>query len=234
MFSKLRTTFEMASRNFGEDPASRGAAKMTAGAALIAEGTFGAISRLSDAANPFDRRDNGRGIVGAFLGVVIGLVFVVAGLVVAPDRPADEVSTTGTVVDVSASRTSDGDRTYSPVIEYTDADGTSRTFTQSMSSSSRPTVGDTVQVGYSAARPDQARRLDGIAAHVHWWIIGVGAVVALAALWSFLVKAAMIVIGCKLFFSGRRERDASGTADSFLTDLMDLFRDKDQLAEALR
>lgn len=234
MFGKLGKTMEVASRNFGEDPASRGAAKMTAGAALVAEGAVGAISRLSDAVNPFDRRDNGRGVIGAFLGLIIGVVFVVVGMLMAPNPPSDEVSTAGTVVDVATSRTTDGDRTYSPVIEYTDADGTTRTFTQSVSSSSRPTVGDTVQVGYSAARPDQARRLDGVAVKIHWLVIGIGAVVALAALWSFLVKTAMIVVGGKLFLSGRREREASGTGDSFATDLMELFRDKDQLAEALR
>ena len=64
----------------------------------------------------------------------------------------------GTVVDLAGERNSDGKTMYSPVVEFTTADGRTLQFTGSTSSNPPSwSRGDTAKVLYQPANPEQAR-----------------------------------------------------------------------------
>lgn len=90
----------------------------------------------------------------------LGVVFVVgAGLVYFKDRSFAESGTRaeGTVVEMIASRDSDGDYTYKPMVQFRDAEGLSHVFTSSVSSSPpQYSTGEAVTVIYAPTSPDRA------------------------------------------------------------------------------
>lgn len=219
---RIRHLMETVHRNWSGDPASRGAAKMTAGGLLIAEGLFGIVS---DTANPFDGDKKGRGLFGSLVGMAIGGVLIFLSLtLMAPDVPADEVVTTGTIADVETRRDSDGDTMHVAVYAY-DVDDETYTLRSSMSSSARPTVGKQVEIGYSASAPDNARRVGGLDGNAHLIATGAGVLALLVSGVSFLISVALTGFGVKLFVDGRRDRAAAGeTKEGFFKDLLDLFR----------
>jgi hypothetical protein len=92
--------------------------------------------------------------------LVIGLVFMGVGIYFGQDtltfsRTAQHA--TGQIVDFEESRDSDGDRTYAPVITYAPAESDPITFTGSIHTSSRPTIGEQVKVLYNPKNLRDAR-----------------------------------------------------------------------------
>lgn len=228
--NKLRLLMETTRRSWSDDPASRGAAKMAAGAALFAEGLFGGVSRFSDAANPLDRRKSKGGLLGSVIVVVIGVVFLFIGMTMRNSMAVSDPATTqGHVVDVEKVTTSDGTE-YKATYEYT-VDGQTFEVPSGLSSSSRPNIGSTKEITYSTTDPEVAQVTGGMEGMFPWVFVGAGAFAGLMGLWQLLLGLVMIVFGAKLFLSGRKERnsvEADDTRDGFLTDLLDMVRgDKD-------
>lgn len=219
---RIRHFFNTVGTNWSDQPAARGAAKMAAGAVLVAEGLFGVVS------NRFRRRGKSGskgGLFGGITALFIGAIFMVVGLVfLAPDIPDDEQTTTGTVVDVRTGTNSDGETTFSPIYSY-EVGGREYTLRSSVSSSRRPTVGSTVEVGYSAADPNNARRIGGIEGNFHWIFFGAGAFVFLSGLFHVLISLLLIGFGIKLISDGRKDRaDAGEQKQGFFKDLFSLAR----------
>lgn len=221
---RIRHFFNTVGTNWADQPAARGAAKMAAGAVLVAEGLFGVIS------NRFRRRGrNGNrsrgGLFGGFTALIIGAIFMVVGLVfLAPDIPDDEQTTTGTIVEVETGTNSDGETTFSPVYAY-EVDGQDHRLHSSVSSSRRPTIGDTVEIGYSASNPDNARRIGGLEGNIHWIFFGAGAFVFLTGVVHVLISLLLIGFGIKLISDGRKDRaDAGEQKQGFFTDIFSLAR----------
>ena len=90
----------------------------------------------------------------------LGVVFVAgAGWAYLADRRFAAAGThaQGTVIDMVGSRDSDGDYSYKPMVEFRDADGQRHVFTSNVSSSPpQHAAGETVQVIYAPATPDEA------------------------------------------------------------------------------
>ncbi len=214
--------FNTLQTNWSEDPAARGAAKMTAGAILIVEGIFGVIRSGMSGGRRRGKKGKG-GLIGGFIGLVVGGVFIVVGSFMSPEELPDEVSTQGVITDVESSRGSDGERMYSAVYGF-EADGREYTFGSSMRSSSRPTVGRQVDIAYSASNPQNARRTDGLESKAHWLFIGSGVFVVVMSLVSLLISVALIVFGIWLFSSGRADRKSAGETGGFFSDLMSIAR----------
>jgi hypothetical protein len=101
---------------------------------------------------------------GAFVGVIFGLLgigMLVGGIFwglrtrefIARAERAD-----GRVIEMVAKRDSDGDRTYSPTVQFMAKDGTQTTFTSSVSSNPPShREGDAVKVLYDPANPRDAK-----------------------------------------------------------------------------
>ncbi|MCP3974089.1 MAG: DUF3592 domain-containing protein [bacterium] len=98
------------------------------------------------------RRGCGCGLV--WMVVTIGFL-VVAGLwsFASFNRVNNQDTASGIVVDVDASRDSDGDTTYRPVIEFLATDGETYRFTGRLGTSSYPDPGSRIDVLYDPADP---------------------------------------------------------------------------------
>ena len=216
MLQRIKHFMNTVSTNWSGDPAARGAAKMTAGAVLVAEGLFGTIRGVTDG-----RNGKKGGLFGGIFGVVFGLIFMGAGNLTAPDELTDGVETQGTIVEVEEGRNSDGETMYAPRYRYT-VDGEEYQFTSSVRSSGRPTIGKSVDILYSASNPANAYRTDGIDGKFHLIFVGAGGMVVLLSLFSLLVSVALIVFGVWLFIGGRRDRREAGASSGFFSDLISL------------
>lgn len=201
--------------SWSEDPAARGAAKMTAGAVLVAEGVFGVIRNAASG-----KRGKG-GLVGGIIGVVFGGVFVMVGVFMAPGDIEDQVMTQGTIVDVVTGRDSDGDIMHRGVYAF-EVEGREYRFNSSVRTSSRPIIGDSIDVAYSAADPRNAQRADGFESKFHWIFIGAGGLVVLTSLFSLVISVVLIGFGIWLFVGGRADRRSAGETGRFLSDLMSI------------
>ncbi len=217
---RIRHFFNTLQTNWSEDPAARGAAKMTAGAILVAEGIFGVARRAVSRGRRRGKNSAG-GLLGGIIGVVVGIVFIVVGTAMGPEDYPDQVNTQGEIVDMQTSRNDEGQTMYTPVYAF-EVDGQEFQFSPSMRSSSRPNIGQQVDIAYSAADPRNARRTDGLEGKVHWMFIGAGVFVLLMSLFSLAVSVALIVLGIMLFRSGRADRKSAGETGSFLSDLMSI------------
>lgn len=112
------------------------------------------------------------------IGLAFGLIFLSVGLLAwSSTKPHDDgVIVPGRTVDVVA-RFNDGDRTFAPVVEFTDpATGQTHTVERQVSSSSRPAVGDVWDVSVVPGDPLDARvvgRWDWVFAGI---FVGIGGV----------------------------------------------------------
>ena len=210
MFDRVQHFFNTIQTNWSTDPAARGAAKMTAGAILAAEGLFGAIR---------SGRKGGGGLFGGIIGVGVGGVFMVLGQWMAPGYD-DQVMVEGRITDVREG-VNEGRAAYSAVYSYT-VNGKSYEFTSSLSSSSRPTIGEPAQIAYSAREPRNAYRADGIDGNFHKIFFGAGALIALLAFFSVLTSLALLGFGIWLFLQGRKDRLSAGASQGFFADLFAL------------
>lgn len=107
----------------------------------------------------------------------------------------------------------DGETTYTPVYSYT-VDGREYRFNSSVRSSGRPTIGQPVDIMYSASIPENAHRTDGIDGYFPLIFFGAGALVFLLSLFSLLISLALIVFGIYLFIRGCRDRRDAGATPS--------------------
>ncbi len=218
---RIRHLFNTIGTNWSEQPAARGAAKMTAGAVLVAEGLFGVIR------NRFRRRGRGNrgagGIFGAMISIVVGVVFVAVGSFISTEIDGEE-RTTGTVIDVEDHINDEGNVQYTPIYAY-EVDGQEFTLRASVSSSRQPSIGSEVEIGYDPADPNRAQRTDGIEGNFHLIFMGVGALVVLTGIVQLLISLALIIFGIKLFNDGRKERAEAGEGkQGFFADLFSLAR----------
>lgn len=91
--------------------------------------------------------------------LLIPLIFLMVGgawLYFSIARVANQSTATGVVVDIDTSRDSDGDTSYRPVVEFVAENGQTYRFTGRTGSSSRPTVGEPIDVLYDPADPQGA------------------------------------------------------------------------------
>ncbi|MEQ8480553.1 MAG: DUF3592 domain-containing protein [Hoeflea sp.] len=218
MLARIQHVFETLKTNWSSDPAARGAAKMTAGAILVAEGFFGVLR--GDGGG----KSNGKGgLVGGLIGLAVGIVFVVIGGFVKPEPPGDAIETSGVIVGQERARR-DGKSMYSAVIEFKTTGGETYRFTESAMGSSRPREGGTATVIYSESDPNIAYRTDGIGGWLPTIFVGAGILVAATSFLSLLISMALIVAGIVIFRQGRKDRRDAGSTDSFFSDLMSLTR----------
>lgn len=211
MFDRLQHFFNTIKTNWSDDPAARGAAKMTAGAVLFAEGMFGTIRSVGS-------KGSG-GLIGGLVGIVAGGVFIVMSQWMTPGFE-DQVLTEGQIVDMREGY-SDGRVNYSPVYAFTAADREYE-FTSSISSSSRPVLGERVQIAYSVSDPRNAYRADGIDGNFHNIFFGAGVLIVVLSVLSVLISIALIAFGIWLFLQGRNDRRSAGATQGFFTDLFSL------------
>ena len=222
MFQRIQHFFNTLSTNWSEDPGARGAAKMTAGGVLVAEGVFGVVRGRTGRNG---RRQRG-GLLGGILGIVFGIIFInVAGFVEGPGID-DPVEITGEVVAVERAGTSGENDTpmYRTRIAYT-VDGESYEFSPRGRSSWRPNVGADVDIAYSRSNPANAKRIGGIeewAPQIFGWA---GWFVVVTSAFSLLVSIALIIFGIWLFRQGRADRRLSGEDRSFFGDLFAIAKD---------
>jgi hypothetical protein len=214
---RIRHFFNTLSTNWSQDPAARGAAKMTAGAVLVVEGLFGVIRR-----NTGRKKKGAGGLVGGVFGMLFALVFMAVGWFVRPDPIADERIARGEVLSVSQERGDDGPM-YRPTYGY-QVDGLDYQLESSMRSSSRPRIGSEVEISYSAADPNIAHRNDGMEAWFPWVFIAAGALVFFGSALSVLVSVVLTGLGVWLFLQGRADRQSVDASDGFFSDLFSLVR----------
>lgn len=123
------------------------------------------------------------GFFAALLMLVLGGACIFAGVSVHRSHtPYDNgISTTGTISDIHKGTGRDGKTYYTAVYEFTTADGRTVTFEDPSSGSSRPTMGDKVEISYLLADPEGARRIPGVDWFA-WLFLGVGVLIALLGL----------------------------------------------------
>jgi len=127
----------------------------------------------------------GGGVIALVIGMAFGAVFLAAGLWVrSTTQPLDDgVEVVAEVVDVAQSTDSDGDRMYSPIVEYYDPEtGQTHRVQGSVASSSRPAIGSTEHVSFRPGDPSSARVVGPV--WFPWIFIGVGGGIILISLLS--------------------------------------------------
>ena len=222
MFQRIQHFFNTLATNWSEDPGARGAAKMTAGGVLVAEGVFGVVrSRRGRNGN----RQRG-GILGGIFGIVFGLIFINVGGFIQGPGIEDAVETTGEIIAAERAGTSgDNDQQmYRARIAY-EVDGQRYEITSRGRQSWRPNVGSEVDVIYSAADPRDAHQVGGVfdwGTRAFSWA---GWFVLISSVFSLLISIALIGFGIWLFRQGRADRRLSGEERSFFGDLFAIARD---------
>lgn len=147
-------------------------------------------------------RNSSRVVLGAF--IAVGIVVAVLGATVirsATTVPPGWVTVEGTVVDVETWNGADG-VTYTPIVGYA-VDGTTYGVASSVGSSSRPQVGEVIEVAYDPASPADAKVTGGIAGFA--WLIAVGFGIA------FSLAAALILAGGRRGSAGGQPMPGRGT-----------------------
>lgn len=207
---KIKAILDALRTKWSSDPAARGAAKMTMGGALVAEGLFGVV-----------RGGGGTGtsLMGSIFILIGGIIFTTVGVFMSPSEYADAVHVQGKVSEVFSKTDSDGDRMYGSVYSY-NVDGKTYTFRSSSTSSSRATIGSPVEIVYSASEPRNAYRADGMDGWMHYIMLGCGVFLLAWGSWALLLSIALVVIGIWLFRNGRKDRASAGSSSGFISDLM--------------
>lgn len=120
----------------------------------------------------------------------------------------DGIITTGTVVDVerSTARESDGDRstTCTKVVEFWVGERSYRATASVSSSMACDSVGETQEVSYREGLPQSARVLDTDTKWVVRGMKGVGMVVFVLGLATFVVRASTLGLGVWLWLQGHK------------------------------
>jgi hypothetical protein len=148
------------------------------------------------------------GIFGSLLILAIGVVFVIAGLYVRhQDQPyPGGITTTASVTDVRNVVNKKGHTVYSRVFTFTSADGRKVSVTESSTSTTRPTIGDAVEVSYRKGDADGARIIND-KSWLSLLIIGVGGLTAVLGLGTFLIRLVTLITGSTLLSRALRDRN---------------------------
>jgi hypothetical protein len=221
---RIRHLFNTLKTNWSAEPAARGAAKMTAGAILVAEGLFGVVSGMASQARRFspggDTKSIG-GLLGHLIVCAIGIVFFLVGSHMSPTDYPDQVLVSGKVAEVESQRDKDGKTAYRAVYSFQAGDR-EYSFHSIGASNVQPKIGEPVKIAYSAADPNQCRRLDGIEGRMHWIFLGSGALMLVFGFFGLAVSLALIGFGVWLFLQGRKDRRSVNASGGFIPDLMSL------------
>ncbi|GAA2533289.1 DUF3592 domain-containing protein [Winogradskya humida] len=140
------------------------------------------------------------GLLGSLLAGIIGIVFVGLGLYIQHhSQPyADGTKVTGQVTSVHVGRSEKGNKPmYSREVRFVTGDGQQVDFAESGSSSTPAKVGDPVEISYRAADPSQAR-IVGENTWIPLAIMGVGALVAVVGILTFIVRLITLIAGIAL------------------------------------
>lgn len=207
---KIKSILDALKTKWSSDPGARGAAKMTMGGALVAEGLFGVV-RTGGA--------TGTSLFGSFMILVGGIIFTTVGVFMSPTEYPDAVHVQGKVSEIYSKRDSDGGRMYGSIYSY-EVDGKTYTFRSSSTSSSRATLGSPAKIVYSASEPRNAYRTDGADGWLHYIMLGSGAFLLAWGAWSMLMSIVFVVLGIWLFRNGRKDRASAGSTSGFIQDLM--------------
>lgn len=200
----------------GDNPRTLGRVYQVVGGLLVADGLVGLE-------NPFDSKKSRPGILGAALLMVIGLVITVVGSFVITVAKTDAM-VAGAVSQISAPQQgSDGSAaTCSYQASYV-VDGKTYTARSSVSSSGacNKVIGSTVDVRYLSSNPAQGVLDAGTTKMFRWGAILGGLVLIGAGGLTFLIRAAAIFFGVKLFLRGRKmlkDNPADGTEEPHIID----------------
>ncbi|MGN6245799.1 MAG: hypothetical protein ACTHQ3_19285 [Motilibacteraceae bacterium] len=116
--------------------------------------------------------------------LAVGAVFFAGGALIRPRPAPDELRTQGVVAE-SWSGFSCGEPANLCTVEFCDLDGAVWRFRPPLSSARRRAVGTRVQVSYSPSDPAAtARKTDGLDGYLHWVLMGIGAALAVCALFA--------------------------------------------------
>lgn len=178
------------------NPYTYGRIQQVVGGILIAEGLVGLE-------NPLDNKKSRPGILGSFVGIFFGLIFVVVGLVFINDAKVD-TKTTGTITQVNRSTDSEGDTSCSLVATF-EVNGRSYQSRSGYGSSGfcSNTVGQSVEVSYLASNPE-SNYAGGSVSFMKWIFVGVGGLVSFVSLIQFALRSLSLFFGVKLYLSGRK------------------------------
>jgi hypothetical protein len=154
------------------------------------------------------------GFFGSLFVIVFGLIFIGFGYFVHQQRTpyADGVSATAKVTGVVQRQGSGGNTTYSAVFTFTTRDNRTVSVTESSSSSTRPNVGETVNVSYRPIDPEGARIIP-----THDWIsltcFAAGGFVVLAGLAHLTFRLiALTMMGMAVYAAWKARRATSAPA----------------------
>jgi hypothetical protein len=173
------------------------------------------------------------GLFGSLFVIVFGLIFIGFGYFVHQQRVpyADGVSATAKVTGVEQRQSSGGNATYSAVFTFTTRDNRAVSVTESSSSSTRPNVGETVNISYRPVDPEGARIIPA-----HDWIslicYAAGGFVVLAGLAHFvfrLIAVTMMAMAAYAAWKARRAAPAPAWTPSPPSFLQETPRERGQM-----
>lgn len=118
-----------------------------------------------------------------FFGALVGLVFFAVGAFLCYENYrwlTTGTETTGTIINYTTSRSSDGDVSYYPVVQFHAPNGEAINFKASLGTGSIPEIRKQVAVMYMADNPSKADIKPGTAA---WLFAGVFGFIGLGVVW---------------------------------------------------
>jgi len=129
------------------------------------------------------------GVSGLITSVIIGVVFIVIGIVSIRFMQPDPtwLSAQGKVFSITqTTASSSNSAAYIPVVQYT-VGGVNYTVTSNESSSQSPTIGDSAEVLYNPASPTQAKvKQSAIFSILVWLFPVVGVIIFVAGIFGFI------------------------------------------------
>ena len=128
----------------------------------------------------------GRG--GSLVMIVIGVLVVGLGLYMRPVVPDGWATAEGTVTSFRQQTDSEGDVSYTSVVQYTTQSGESRTIVNdfAFSGPGGEQLGDRVQVTYNPQDPAQARIIGGVTGWLWYIPLVIGAIFLLLGLFKLI------------------------------------------------
>jgi hypothetical protein len=203
LFAKARELIDSARSMVAEhdaaDPHTAGRVRQVVGGTLVADGLIGLE-------NPLNARKSRPGVLGALFLLGFGGLFVGVGLWISSSGADTDATTQGVVTDVQRQhRSGSGSSTTCRLTAEFTVDGRRYVAGSPVSSGGNcdEATGSPIEVRYDSANPAEAE----VGARPLWFgmiFVVVGALIALAGLVTFLVRAFCIVFGARLYLTGSR------------------------------